>query len=83
MMNYIPCSADCFYQDDGLCGLNYAASTNAQIGATNLRNGCIHYIPRARTLKAVQSHGALHRYSAQEPTSDRPLNPNDPSAVWE
>ncbi len=66
-MSYIPCSANCAYQNDGLCGLNYAA------GASNAHsndNGCLHYVPRNSVLKNAQFHGAHQRYSIPKSVLD-------------
>lgn len=69
-MGYIPCSANCKYQNDGLCGLNHAGA----VGATNARgsndNGCLHYVPRNSVLKSAQFHGAHQRYSIPESLGD-------------
>lgn len=67
-MSYIPCSANCRYQNDGLCSLNHAAAaTNA---ATDNDNGCLHYVPRNSVLKSAQFHGAHQRYSIPPSVSD-------------
>ena len=68
-MSYIPCSANCKYQNDGLCELQYAAAT-ASIGAQGGDNGCLHYIPRNSVLKSAQFHAAHQRYSIPESISD-------------
>lgn len=69
-MSYIPCSANCRYQNDGLCSLNHASA----VGATNVQsvydNGCLHYVPRNSVLKSAQYHGAHQRYSVPESVSD-------------
>ena len=68
-MSYIPCSADCTYQNDGLCSLNYAAATGSTSGGRN-DNGCLHYIPRNSVLKSAQYHGEHQRYSIPKSVSD-------------
>ncbi len=77
-MSYIPCSANCTFQSDGLCSLNYA--TVVGMPGTN---ACLHYIPRSAALRNAQWHAAPRRYS--QPGSDEapsPL-PGDPNAVLE
>ena len=71
-MSYIPCSANCRFQSDGLCGLNYASAT-AAAGASDARkndNGCLHYVPRNSVLKSAQFHGEHQRYSIPGSVSD-------------
>lgn len=70
-MSYIPCSANCKFQNDGLCGLNHAGAVSAA-GAQNGSNdnGCLHYVPRSSVLKSAQFHGAHQRYSIPESVSD-------------
>ncbi len=67
-MSYIPCSANCRYQNDGLCSLNQASS--AAYNAADDNNGCLHYVPRNSVLKSAQFHGAHQRYSIPESVSD-------------
>ena len=67
-MSYIPCSANCAYQNDGLCSLNYAAAMGSAGGSND--NGCLHYVPRNSVLKSAQYHGAHQRYSIPESASD-------------
>ena len=71
-MSYIPCSANCRFQNDGLCGLNYASATAAagMPDARNSDNGCLHYVPRNSVLKSAQFHGEHQRYSIPESVSD-------------
>ena len=64
-MSFIPCSANCTFQTDGLCGLNYATV----VGMPS-NNACLHYIPRSAVLKGAQWHAAPPRYSAQGSASD-------------
>lgn len=75
-MSYIPCSANCRFQNEGLCGLNYAsaAGTAASMAATSDAqkndNGCLHYVPRNSVLKSAQFHGEHQRYSIPGSVSD-------------
>ena len=57
-MSYIPCSANCRYQNDGLCALNHAAAAGAYDAATGSANGCLHYVPRSSVLRNAQFHEA-------------------------
>lgn len=68
-MSYIPCSADCVFQNDGLCGMIYAGTAGASNAHSN-DNGCLHYVPRNSVLKSAQFHGAHQRYSIPESASD-------------
>ena len=68
-MSYIPCSANCRFQNEGLCGLNYASAAGAADAQSN-DNGCLHYVPRNSVLKSAQFHGEHQRYSIPESTSD-------------
>ena len=74
-MSYIPCSANCRFQNEGLCGLNYASAVSA-IGAANAAdaqkndNGCLHYVPRNSVLKSAQFHGEHPQYSIPGSVSD-------------
>ena len=71
-MSYIPCSANCRFQNEGLCGLNYASAVGVA-GAADERkndNGCLHYVPRNSVLKSAQFHGEHQRYSIPESVSD-------------
>ncbi len=67
-MSYIPCSANCKYQNDGLCSLNHAGAAGVQNSSND--NGCLHYVPRNSVLKSAQFHGAHQRYSIPESVSD-------------
>lgn len=67
-MSYIPCSANCRYQKDGLCDLAYAGAVSAANGSND--NGCLHYVPRNSVLKSAQFHGEHQRYSIPESVSD-------------
>ena len=71
-MSYIPCSANCRYQNDGLCGLNYASAAGMAGAADALKNdnGCLHYVPRNSVLKSAQFHGEHQRYSIPESATD-------------
>ena len=71
-MSYIPCSANCRFQNEGLCGLNYAsaAGTADAANAQSNDNGCLHYVPRNSVLKSAQFHGEHQRYSIPESVSD-------------
>ena len=69
-MSYIPCSAHCKFQNDGLCDLNYATGVGASNAAGSNDNGCLHYVPRNSVLKSAQYHGAHQRYSIPESVSD-------------
>ena len=69
-MSYIPCSANCCYQYDGLCSLNHAAGISATGAASHVCNGCLHYVPRNGTLKGARFHEAPQQYSIPEPGSD-------------
>ena len=69
-MSYIPCSANCKFQNDGLCGLNYASAVGVSGGSGSNDNGCLHYVPRNSVLKSVQFHEARQRYSIPESVSD-------------
>lgn len=66
-MNYIPCSADCAYQSEGLCGLEYAAAVGM---AAPRHNACVHYIPRSAALRNARWHEAPPQYSAPAAPSD-------------
>ena len=68
-MTYIPCSANCMFQNDGLCNLNYATVAGAQNAFSN-DNGCLHYVPRNSVLKSAQFHGEHQRYSIPESALD-------------
>ncbi len=68
-MSYIPCSANCKFQNDGLCSLNHAGAAGATNSVSN-DNGCLHYVPRSSVLKSAQFHGAHQRYSISESVSD-------------
>lgn len=72
MMSYIPCSANCRFQNEGLCGLNYASAVGAVDAADTQKNdnGCLHYVPRNSVLKSAQFHGEHQRYSIPESVSD-------------
>ncbi len=67
-MSYIPCSANCKFQNDWLCSLNHVGAA----GAASMQNdnGCLHYVPRSSVLKSAQFHGAHQRYSIPESVSD-------------
>lgn len=71
-MSYIPCSANCRFQNEGLCGLNYASAVGAAdvADAQKNDNGCLHYVPRNSVLKSAQFHGEHQRYSIPESVSD-------------
>ena len=70
-MSYIPCSANCRFQNDGLCGLNYASATAvAGTPAQKSDNGCLHSVPRNSVLKSAQFHGEHQRYSIPGSVSD-------------
>ena len=68
-MSYIPCSANCTYQIDGLCSLDHTTAFDASVNRSR-DNDCLHYIPRNSVLKSAQFHGAHQRYSIPESTSD-------------
>ena len=68
-MSYIPCNANCTYQNDGLCSLNHAGVAGVSNAQSN-DNGCLHYIPRNSVLKSAQFHGVHQRYSIPESVSD-------------
>jgi|GEM_PF-2012346 len=80
-MSYIPCSANCRYQKDGLCDLNYAGAVSAANGSND--NGCLHYVPRNSVLRSAQFHGAHRRYSIPESVSDLGFPPDDRRGVLE
>ena len=40
-MSLIPCTSECVYQSDGLCGLESAAAA----GLPALGGACVHFIP--------------------------------------
>ncbi len=69
-MSYIPCSANCRFQNDGLCSLNYASAVGGTDAQQNNDNGCLHYVPRNSVLKSAQFHGAHQRYSIPRSASD-------------
>lgn len=74
-MSYIPCSANCRFQNEGLCGLSYASavsSTSAAdtAGTQKNDNGCLHYVPRNSVLRSAQFHGEHQRYSIPGSVSD-------------
>lgn len=69
-MSYIPCSANCRFQNDGLCSLNYASAVGGTGAQQSNDNGCLHYVPRNSVLKSAQFHGAHQRYSIPRSTSD-------------
>ena len=65
-MSYIPCSANCRYQNDGLCGLDHAGAA----GAADVNGGCLHYVPNSSVLRNAQFHGAHPRYSIPQSVGD-------------
>ena len=69
-MSYIPCSADCRYQNDGLCSLDQIGVGAYNAVSKDNDNGCLHYVPRNSVLKSAQFHGAHQRYSIPESVSD-------------
>lgn len=69
-MSYIPCSANCRYQNDGLCALNHAAAAGACDAATGGASGCLHYVPRSSVLRGAQFHAAPPQDSIPAPASD-------------
>jgi len=75
-MSYIPCNADCTFQNDGLCNLNYATV----VGMPS-NNVCLHYIPRSGTLRHARWHEAPPRYSAPEAASNPFPDLDDPRAL--
>ena len=80
MMSFIPCSANCVFQSDGSCSLQYA-TVIGRVSAP--RSECLHYIPRSAAIRNAQWHAAPRRYSAPGSDADRSSYPNDPHAVWE
>lgn len=80
MMSFIPCSANCVFQSEGQCTLQYTTV----IGRVSVpRSECLHYIPRNAALRNVRWHAAPPQYSAPGPASNRSSCQNDPRAVWE
>jgi len=66
-MSYIPCSASCVFQKEGLCELKYATVLGMP---SSSGNACLHYIPRYKMLRDAQWHATPPRYSAPESASD-------------
>lgn len=79
-MSYIPCSADCTFQKEGLCDLKYATVVGMPSPQSN---ACIHYIPRSGALRNARWHEAPPQYSAQGSAQDRLAPTDDPDAGWE
>ena len=69
-MSYIPCSANCRYQSDGLRALNHAAAAGAYDATTGSANGCLYYVPRSSVLRGAQFHEAPPLYSIPGSASD-------------
>lgn len=65
-MSYIPCSANCRYQSDGLCGLQHAGSA----GVCGERRGCLYYVPRITALRNARFHEAHPQYWIPESAAD-------------
>ncbi len=65
-MSYIPCSANCRYQIDGLCILDHAGAA----GIANGNSSCLHFIPNSNVLRNAQFHGAPLRYSTPQSVGD-------------
>ena len=61
-MSYIPCSANCRYQSDGLCSLDHAGAA----GAADAEGGCLHFVPASGALRNARFHAAPPRYSTPE-----------------
>lgn len=61
-MSYIPCTANCEFQKDGLCELNYTTVVGVSGGA----NACIHYIPKCRAVRNAQWHAVHPQYSLRD-----------------
>ena len=53
-MSYIPCSANCRYQAEGLCTLQHAGAA----GASGERRGCLYFVPRSAALRNARLHEA-------------------------
>ena len=61
-MSYIPCSANCRYQSDGLCALDHAGAA----GAAGTDGGCLHFVPCGGALRNARFHAAPQRCSTPE-----------------
>ena len=80
MMSFIPCSANCVFQNDGACALQYATVIGR---ADRGGNDCLHYIPRNAALRNAQWHAAPPRYSVPESGEVPPPSPGGLHTVWE
>ena len=64
-MSYIPCSANCRYQNDGLCALDHAGAAGMAADG-----GCVHFVPSSGALRNARFHAAPPQYLTPQSVGD-------------